>query len=349
MVRAGSDLPVTGQTACYDAGGSSISCSGTGQDGAIQHGISWPSPRFTDNSNGTVTDNLTGLMWEKRPGGGNDGTGAAAEKTWSGALDYASALALGTHSDWRLPNVIELDSLFNGGVVSTGDWLESFFFENVNDGFYWASTSSVPSPEKALGADFHYANRIQARNKTGSGYAWAVRDSISGTISLRKTGQTSCHDSSGSTIVCAGTGQDGEVQAGISWVDPRFSTFGDDIIVDNLTGLVWQKQPAGDAYTWINALLYIDDWSCGGFSDWRLPNRNELRTLVHYGVVSNTTWLSDEGFSSVLDGFYYSTTTLLENGSYIYAMKMSDGTDRDCGKEESNAYFTWGIRGSIWE
>ncbi len=55
----------TGQTACYSSGGALVPCAGTSQDGDIQAGATWPMPRFTDNSDGTVTDNLTGLTWLK--------------------------------------------------------------------------------------------------------------------------------------------------------------------------------------------------------------------------------------------------------------------------------------------
>jgi hypothetical protein len=58
-------LPETGQTTCYDTEGDVIPCAGTGQDGDIQAGVAWPDPRFRDNGDGTVTDNLTGLMWLK--------------------------------------------------------------------------------------------------------------------------------------------------------------------------------------------------------------------------------------------------------------------------------------------
>ena len=67
-------LPRTGQTKCYDTSGTQISCTGTGQDGEIQAGVAWPSPRFVDNGNETVTDNLTGIMWSKNanlPAGGS--------------------------------------------------------------------------------------------------------------------------------------------------------------------------------------------------------------------------------------------------------------------------------------
>ena len=50
-----SPVPKTGQTTSY----------GTREDGALQKGVAWPTPRFTDNNNGTVTDKLTGLIWMK--------------------------------------------------------------------------------------------------------------------------------------------------------------------------------------------------------------------------------------------------------------------------------------------
>src|SRR5262249_34447871 len=109
------DLPQTGQTTCYDASGNVIPCGSTGQDGEIQAGVPWPNPRFTDHGNGTVTDNLTGLMWLKD-------ANCYGLKTWQDALDTVARFntAPATHNcvgydesnppygDWRLPNINEL-------------------------------------------------------------------------------------------------------------------------------------------------------------------------------------------------------------------------------------------------
>ena len=51
-------LAATGQTTSYVAE----------DDAALKKGVSWPSARFTDNQNGKVTDNLTGLIWMKNAG-----------------------------------------------------------------------------------------------------------------------------------------------------------------------------------------------------------------------------------------------------------------------------------------
>lgn len=63
-------------------------------------------PAFTENGDGTVTDNVTGLMWQKADGG---------EMTWEDAGSYAAALSLGGRSDWRLPSNHELFSVLNHG------------------------------------------------------------------------------------------------------------------------------------------------------------------------------------------------------------------------------------------
>ena len=97
-------VPKTGQTTSY----------ATGDDGDLEKGVSWPNPRFTDNGNGTVTDNLTGLIWLKN-------ANCYGTRSWANALSDANALADGICSlsdsssagDWRLPNVRELFSLID--------------------------------------------------------------------------------------------------------------------------------------------------------------------------------------------------------------------------------------------
>lgn len=124
-------LPETGQTASY----------ATGDDGELQKGVAWPSPRFTDNGNGTITDNLTELMWEQAPSG--------TDVTWENALTYANGLELGGHSDWRLPNVNELESLINAGEADSAAWMNGQGFSGVQANLYWSSTTYAPFPTYA--------------------------------------------------------------------------------------------------------------------------------------------------------------------------------------------------------
>ncbi|MBF0593031.1 MAG: DUF1566 domain-containing protein, partial [Nitrospirae bacterium] len=99
-------LPQTGQTTSYYAG----------DDGALQKGVAWPNPRFTFNSDQTVTDNLTGLVWTKDAGTPTVGSCTGGAMTWQAALTYVACLNTAKYlgyNDWRMPNVNELESLVN--------------------------------------------------------------------------------------------------------------------------------------------------------------------------------------------------------------------------------------------
>ena len=139
------DLPRTGQQACYDSTGKTIACANTGQDGDKQAGSPWPIPRYTDNNNGTVTDNLTGLVWLR-----NANCWGSKYLTRDVAIGASAALANGAcglsdgsvAGDWRLPNINELRSLIDysrtGPAITAGHP-----FYNVNtSGVYQSSTNS---------------------------------------------------------------------------------------------------------------------------------------------------------------------------------------------------------------
>lgn len=100
----------TGQRTCHEQDGSEISCLGTRQDGELQLGV----PRaFVDNGDGTIGDAATGLTWEKLSD--DDSIHDAANTyTWAAAFEKVAALneaGFAGHSDWRLPNVRELETL----------------------------------------------------------------------------------------------------------------------------------------------------------------------------------------------------------------------------------------------
>jgi hypothetical protein len=160
-LKTGTYLPVvfrrvnkTGQTACWDNGGGSVSCTGTGQDGAYQYGIdpaiaptggttgayntpAFTGTRFIDNGNGTVTDTLNALVWTKD-------ANCFGQQIWASALTQCNTLASGacgltdgsTSGQWRLPNINELHSL---GPT----WPAGSPFINEQASWYWSSTTDA--------------------------------------------------------------------------------------------------------------------------------------------------------------------------------------------------------------
>jgi len=334
------ELPQTGQTTCYDQYGNVISCAGTGQDGEIQAGIAWPSPRFTVNAE-TVVDNLTGLVWAqdgnimttKDPGYDYDGTRNDGAVTFQRALEYVAKLNnegyLG-QSDWRLPNLNEMESLINANEPHNETWLNSQGFINAGHGSYWSSTSDAYDTGRSWVVDMGDNNGYvdDWGDKPGSNLVWPVRsgECDNAAICLPKTGQTTCYDTTGEVIPCSGTGQDGDTQVGVPLPSPRFTDNGD-TVTDNLTSLIWTKNAnvPGDHKTWKEALDYVQGMNAGtnpnfGHNDWRLPNRKELYSLVDH-TQYNPALPTGHPFTNVQLGSYWSSTTDAQHTSdawYVY-------------------------------
>ena len=128
-------LAKTGQTVEYQSG----------DDGSYQKGYPKTGARFTDNGDGTITDNATGLMWAK------DGNGAGCfcggQKNWADALSWAVGLTFAGKSDWRIPNIKELMSIVD--YSEYGPSIDETFFPNTQSYFYWSSTTDVDSTSNA--------------------------------------------------------------------------------------------------------------------------------------------------------------------------------------------------------
>lgn len=108
--------------------------------------ITKPDSRYIDHGDGTVTDTVTELMWQKCTLGlsGNDcGTGVAESLTWQAALAVSNENSDYGYVDWRLPNINELASL--GELACYGPAINETFFPAIPQGFmFWSSTPAYP-------------------------------------------------------------------------------------------------------------------------------------------------------------------------------------------------------------
>ena len=148
-------VPQTGQTVPY----------ADGDDGDLQTGVPWPSPRFSDKGDGTVKDNLTGLIWLQN-------ANCFGTRSWFDALNDCNTLASGDCGltdgslvgDWRLPNRKELESLMDFGYDSALPFRPPF----VNFGWkYWTSTNSWFIENNGV---------VDATSKEVLWSVWPVRD-----------------------------------------------------------------------------------------------------------------------------------------------------------------------------
>ena len=187
------DVQIFGVTGTYQGGGGGASSApvaktgqttsyGTGDDGALRKGVAWPNPRFKDNKDGSVTDNLTGLIWLKNANNG--------PMNWSAALDFANKLKSGNYGlsdgsqagDWRLPNSFELESLLDlqyynpalSNTAGTGQWTEGEPFTSVQPNYYWSSTTGSSSSTYGWIVPLN-GGSVSSYDGTSDSYVWPVR------------------------------------------------------------------------------------------------------------------------------------------------------------------------------
>ena len=259
-------------------------------------------PSYTNNEDGTITDNVTGLMWQQDMG----------EKiTFEDAFTKADSLSLADHSDWRVPTLKELYSLiqFTGqvsGATAISMFIDTNYFNqplgNTNigereiDAQTWSSTEYVGrtmnNDETVFGVNF-VDGRIKGypKYKPGTGSA--------NTMYFRM------------------------VRGNIDYGKNDFVDNDDNTISDIATGLMWQKSDDGIARDWQEALAYAESSEIDGYDDWRLPNAKELQSIVDYtrspqttnspaiNPIFETTEINDpEGNSGQYPFFWTSTTHL---------------------------------------
>ncbi|MEI8086708.1 MAG: DUF1566 domain-containing protein [Paludibacter sp.] len=194
---------------------------------------------YKDNADGTVTDNNTGLMWQKTDGG---------EMTFEKAVSYSDTLTLAGYTDWRMPTAIELFSihLFDNNNPA----LNTTIFTKTIAEYWWSSEKQADNATNiwATNAGGGIGNHPKTETISAGGTKYfhvrAVRNPISTTFTMA-----------------------------------HFTDNGDGTIKDNYTGLIWQKLSPTTSMNWEAALAYAKTVTLGAKSDWRLPNIKELQSL----------------------------------------------------------------------
>lgn len=196
-------------------------------------------PFFQLHGDGTVTDTVTGLMWQQTDGG---------EMTVENAVAYCDNLTLGGYTNWRLPTAQEAYSILNQGKSNPA--LDLAVFGNTGAEYWWTSERDATN-----------ANKVWVVNK-GGGIGNHLK-----TETISAGGNKKIHVRAVRDVVTPIP------------VSSHLTDNGDGTVTDNLTRLIWQKTPAPDSMTWENALVYAENLSLAGAGDWRLPNIKELQSL----------------------------------------------------------------------
>ncbi|HRI01863.1 MAG TPA: DUF1566 domain-containing protein [Saprospiraceae bacterium] len=227
-------LPDTGETLSYT--------STFGED----HDYIINAPGFIMNGNGTVTDTVTGLMWQQLDGG---------EMSIESAIKYCDSLSLAGYTDWRLPSAHEAFSILNH--QNTNPALDTKVFTKTSAEYWWSSDHQAND-----------MNKIWVTNSGGGigNHLKTETESAGGTKKIHTRAVRDVHP--------------------VTMVASHFTDNRDGSITDHLTGLLWQKIPNPDSLSWEEALLYAESLSLAGYSDWRLPNIKELQSINDESIIN---------------------------------------------------------------
>jgi len=281
-------------------------------------------------------DRLTGLDWTQ------NANRAGFPMTWGEALDFIADMnrkgTLG-RSDWRLPNRRELRSLMSHQSRKPS-LPRGHPFGNVFSGWYWTSTTAAINTAYAWyvhmeGARMFYGHKEQFF------LVWPVRGG--GRDVLPATGQNRCYDIEGNVIPCEGSGQDGEFRTGTPWPEHRFEVEGDTVI-DRLTNLCWLRAAdlTHEEVTWKDALEAVAELNASKNEDiaWRLPNINELESLVDCGAHSPAL-SAGHPFLEVRQAYWSSTTSVFEP-DWAWALYLTKGAV-GVGQKKGAHFHAWAV------
>ncbi len=233
-----------------------------------------------------VEDSVYGLMWQRvLPANFGTDCDDAETCTWEQAKNYCTNLSYGSHADWRLPDYYELSSIVDYGRYEAA--IDPVAFAGAPAFGAWTSSPSAGLPDSAWNVGF-YDGPVRHAPKINTARARCVRG-----VPLQFN-EPERFDVSGST--------------------------GQEIVVDRATGLGWQK--TFDAYLmlWTPALSHCEALSYGGHQDWRLPNINELQSLVN---VEKDNSASD--FPDMPSDIFWSSSTWVMDAIWAWYLDFNDG------------------------
>jgi len=312
----------TGQEYCY-SDSTSIPCPEEGQSFYGQDGqIVGNQARYQDNGDGTITDLVTGLMWQQDPG---------EKMTYDQAVADASSLDLAGYNDWRLPTIKELYSLidFSGTDVSRcveeGSCAAIPFIDTDYFVFEYGNTAAG---ERTIDSQWAtstiYGGSVMNSNQAMFGVNFA-----DGRIKGYPTGSTRGGQAKTYFVIY--------VRGNTSYGINEFVDNGDGTISDLATGLTWMQSDSGNGLDWEGALNYCSSLDYAGINDWRLPNAKELHSIVDYTRSPDTT------NSAAIDPIFNASSITNEAGQYDYPAYWSSTTHTNAeGMSQSGVYINFG-------
>jgi len=286
-------------------------------------------PSYRDNGDGTTTDLVTGLTWQRDPG---------EKTTFREAIAGAARCRLGGHRDWRLPTIKELYSLidFRGtdpDPRSQGSEEQRPF---LDPHFFCFSYGDASRGERVIDSQFatctKYVSTTMGGNETMFGVNFA-----DGRIKGYPVGDIPGRGEKTFYVLY--------VRGNPRYGKNDFHDNGDGTVTDRATGLTWMKRDSGHLRAgakgdgrldWEQALAWAEGLEYGGRSDWRLPNAKELQSIVDYTRSPDTTG------SAAIDPVFEVSRIENEGGKPDYPCYWTSTTHASLRGGETAVYLAFG-------
>lgn len=269
-------------------------------------------PQYIDNGDGTVTDMVTGLMWQQ---------GLFDEKyTYSECLAYAQSSSLAGYTDWRLPTIKELYSL----ILFTGktSMVESSSIPYLDTDYFDFRYGSVFN-ERSIDAQYATSTIYTSTTMNGDETMFGVNFADG-----RIKGYPTSKDFEIKLVR-------GRTDYGIN----DFTDNNDGTITDNATGLMWDATGSTSGMNWEDALKYAQTKNAAnylGYNDWRLPDIKELQSIVDYSKSPDYT------NSAAISNLFTVPEIINEAGVADYPWYHSSTTHSDGPAPDKAAYICFG-------
>ena len=314
----------TGQSACYDASSNPKmwNCPSAGREFYGQDAqYSGNAPRYTDNGNDTISDQVTRLMWQKT---------FQRNIAWSDAPALARQAKTGGHTDWRVPTIKELYSLMNfDGATGRAPPTQS---EPPSDAIPYLNTRyfdfEYPSASGGRFIDAQYITSTAYKGNAMGNAAFFGVNFADGRI--KGYPQRNRRSGRGWYLRL--------VRGNPSYGKNKIQDDGNGAVTDEATGLTWMQADSGHSglhghlqkgqysdgrMDWSEALAYCENLSHAGSSNWRLPNAKELQSLLDYSRSPQATG------SAAIDPLFHATRFTDEAGNPNYPGYWSSTTHLD--------------------
>jgi len=279
------NLPDTGQTTSY------TDTFGEDSDYTINP------PIYTDNGD-TVTDEVTGLIWQKSE--------VLAATSKSEAESYCNTLSLGGYDDWRLPESHELFNLVDHSA-SNPPFNSTYFANTVDAEYWWSATQRADGQANywAVNAGGGIGPKPESEAQTRSYYVRCVRGELSMTTQ--------------------------------AFTDNGDQTVTDNHTMLMWQQVASSLRQAQGATTWESALTHCESLTLANHEDWRLPNIKELRSISNDETLSNPS-VNTTYFTLAQSSPYWSSTTLSNNTTQAWFVDFQYGLVSHQEKTTSSGY-----------